>query len=93
MATLNEIENIAAILGACQRGAKVAWADDGETAGVAYGTARHVCRDESGAFAHGDAEPEGLLVRITTVRGFEVFESLTALATAYGEGLFVLDPS
>jgi hypothetical protein len=81
------------VIGACQRGAKVAWVDDGETEGVAYGTARHVCRDQQGNFAHGDDEPEALFVRITTTRGHEVFESLTALAVAYGEGLFVLDYS
>lgn len=88
---LNEIQNIAAVLGACQRGAKVAWVNDNAPDGVSYGTARHVCRDESGNFAHGDAEPEGLFVRITATGGFEVFEPLRTLARNYGTGEFVID--
>lgn len=90
---LNEIQNIAAVLGACQRGARVAWVNDNAPDGVSYGTARHVCRDESGNFAHGDAEPEGLFVRITATDGFEVFLPLTEVAAWYGEGLFVVDAS
>jgi hypothetical protein len=91
MTTLNEIQNIAAILGACQRSAKVAWVN--LTGGVCYGTARHVCRDERGNFAHGDDLPEGLFVRITTLDGFEAFLPLIEVAAWHDQGLFVVDVS
>lgn len=87
----DQLLNTAAVVSACQRGARVAWVDDNAPEGVGYGTARCVCTDESGAFPAADADPATLLVRVTTVGGWERFRPLPELAEQYATGKFVLD--
>ena len=88
--TLSDLQPMADVVAACQRGARVRWLDeDGET--IRTGTMRHVCRDESGAFLAADADVRTALVRITASTGFEVFLPLPTFARWTGEGCVAFD--
>lgn len=85
---LRTLQNVAPVLDACQRGARVAMlTDNGD---VRNGTARSV-GDDRGNFAHGDADALSVFVRVTWADGFDSFLPMGEVADKYAAGTFVLD--
>ena len=85
--TTTDAVNLAAIIGAAQRNAKVArLMDDGN---VIYGMARSIGTD-GGAFDF-KSDARGQFLRVTTRMGMEVFWPVRELMADYQATTFVLD--
>lgn len=86
--TLSALTTYAALLDACQRGARVArLTDHGD---VIVGTARAFTAPD-GSFVRGDADVTTAHVRVTWTTGLDTYAPVADVVAEYDAGTFVLD--
>lgn len=88
--TLSDVNALSAIVGAAQRGARVARAWVDEPSSVVYGTARSI-GDDMGNFSTQDADVRDEFLRVTTVNGWEAFWRISELMDSYKADTFLVD--
>jgi hypothetical protein len=87
--TITDAVALQTVLEAARNTRRVRWVD--QRGNVLEGTARRICRDESGALLPDDADVRDGTLHITTAIGLETFVPVAEVIAMVGREEFALD--